>query len=279
MGAYRRRARRRSPRSLFPGATARLASSRSRPDAAPGGDEEKALGYGEPLRVTVRDAGGRRPRARLPHPGRERVRPRPALRPDGRGARRLGPLQPHPRARPRARRRRRRRRRPARVAARDAASRTSSPSGRRARSTPRTSGASRATGVAGAARPRPGRRARRATSPASTRTGSTTRPAGAARSATSSATARASSGWSTATRADVPAAPPARLRAHRGALPRVALAAARARAPPRAHARRLPPVQRRVPPPGRRRRLALHPPRRLARRPGRSGRRRRRRSR
>ena len=42
--------------SLFPGATV-LSVEPLRPDAA-GADEEKALGYGEPLRVTLRDGAG-----------------------------------------------------------------------------------------------------------------------------------------------------------------------------------------------------------------------------
>ncbi len=44
-------------RSLFPGGKLERVEPLA-PDAAPGGDDEKALGYGRPLKVTVRDAGG-----------------------------------------------------------------------------------------------------------------------------------------------------------------------------------------------------------------------------
>lgn len=43
---------------LFPGSVV-LRAERLRPDAAAGADEEKALGYGEPLKVTVRGPDGR----------------------------------------------------------------------------------------------------------------------------------------------------------------------------------------------------------------------------
>jgi len=44
-------------RSLFPGASLERVEPLA-PDAAPGGEDEKALGYGRPLKVTVRDAAG-----------------------------------------------------------------------------------------------------------------------------------------------------------------------------------------------------------------------------
>ncbi len=44
-------------RSLFPGGRLERVDPLG-PDAAPGGEEEKALGYGRPLKVTVRDAAG-----------------------------------------------------------------------------------------------------------------------------------------------------------------------------------------------------------------------------